>query len=162
MRVPEAAPALLRMVRLRNGLAHGEPAALRSAAEEALGLLEKRPFTVHTRVMESAITKSNLSHSRPRRYLRARVQPPMQAVISGMRTGSGRVRVIALGGAFVESDLRLAVGDSMQLEIRTGLRKIQFTAVVRNLTATGAGVEFVHMKPRDRELLRRLVSQLLK
>jgi c-di-GMP-binding flagellar brake protein YcgR len=34
--------------------------------------------------------------------------------------------------------------------------------VVRNITATGAGVEFVHMKPRDRERLRRLVTQLLK
>src|SRR6202047_4487366 len=43
MRVPEAAPALLRMVRQRNGLAHAEPAALRSVAEEALGLLENRP-----------------------------------------------------------------------------------------------------------------------
>ena len=34
----------------------------------------------------------------------------------------------------------------MQLEIRTGLRKIQTTAVVRNITPNGAGVEFVHMK----------------
>ncbi len=56
----------------------------------------------------------------------------------------------------------MAVGDSMQLEIRTGLRKVQSTAVVRNVTAYGAGVEFVHMKPRDRERLRRLITQLLK
>jgi hypothetical protein len=50
----------------------------------------------------------------------------------------------------------------MQLEIRNGLRKIQSTAVVRSISSTGAGVEFVHMKPRDRERLRRLVAQLLK
>jgi hypothetical protein len=50
----------------------------------------------------------------------------------------------------------------MQLEIRTGIRKIQSTAVVRNITATGAGVEFVHLKPRDRERLRRLILQLVK
>ena len=86
----------------------------------------------------------------------------MQASITGTHSGSARVRVLALGGAFLETDRRLAVGDSMQLEIRTGLRKVQSTAVVRNITATGAGIEFVHLKPRDRERLRRLITQLLK
>jgi hypothetical protein len=50
----------------------------------------------------------------------------------------------------------------MQLEIRTGLRKIMSTAVVRNVTLYGAGVEFVHMKATDRERLRRLMAQLIK
>jgi len=162
MRVPEAVPALLRMVRMRSGLSHSEPAALRAAAEEALGLLENRPSSARARVEESALAKSSISHSRPRRYLRARVQPAMQAIISGSHHGAARIRVLALGGAFVEFDQRLSVGESMQLEIRSGLRKLQFTAVVRNLTPTGAGVEFVHMKSRDRELLRRLILQLLK
>ncbi len=162
MRVPEAAHSLLRMVRQRNGLAHDEPAALRSAAEEALGLLENRPSSARARMAESARVKSSVAHSRPRRYLRARLQPPMQAVITGTRNASARVRTLALGGAFLETDQRLALGDSMQLEIRMGLRKIRSTAVVRNITATGAGVEFVHMSPRDRERLRRLVAQLIK
>jgi hypothetical protein len=162
MRVPEAAPPLLKMVRLRNGLAHDEPAALRSAAEEALGLLENRPSSARTRVAESARAKSSVAHARPRRYPRVRMVPSLQATFTGTRGGSARVRVIALGGALLETDLRLALGDSMQLEIRTGLRKIQTTAVVRNITPNGTGVEFVHMKPRDRERLRRLVEQLLK
>jgi hypothetical protein len=162
MRVPEAAALLLKIVRLRNGLAHDEPAALRSAAEEALGLLENRPSSARARVAESARTKSGVAHSRARRYLRARVQPPLPAAITGTRSGSGRIRVIALGGAFLETDQRLAAGESMQLEIRNGLRKIQTTAVVRNVTPTGVGVEFVHMKPGDRERLRRLITQLLK
>ena len=162
MRVPEAAAPLLRMVRERNGLAHEEPSALRAAAEEALGLLENRPSSARARIAESARSKSGVAHTRPRRYVRARLQPPMQAVISGTRNGTARVRVLALGGAFLETDQRLALGDSMQLEIRAGLRKIQSTAVVRNITSTGAGVEFVHMKPRDRERLRRLITQLLK
>jgi hypothetical protein len=162
MLVPEAAPPLLKIVRERNGLAHDEPAALRSAAEEALGLLENRPSSARARIAESARAKSSVGHSRARRYLRARVQPPMQASITGSHSGSARVHVLALGGAFLETDRRLAVGDSMQLEIRTGLRKVQSTAVVRNITATGAGIEFVHLKPRDRERLRRLITQLLK
>jgi hypothetical protein len=86
----------------------------------------------------------------------------MQAAIIGSRSGTARVRTLALGGAFLETDQRLAVGDSMQLEIRNGLRKIQSTAVVRNIASTGVGVEFVHLKPRDRERLRRLITQLLK
>ncbi len=162
MRVPEAAPPLLKIVRQRNGLAHEEPAALRSAAEEALGLLENRPSSARARIAESARTKSSVAHARARRYLRARVQPPMQAVITGSRSGTGRVRTLALGGAFLETDQRLALGDSLQLEIRNGLRKIQSTAVVRNVMATGVGIEFVHLKPRDRERLRRLIMQLLK
>ena len=162
MRVPEAAPALLRMVRERNGLAHDEPAALRSAAEEALSLLENRPSSARARLAEGVRTKSAGAYSRPRRYVRARLQNPMQAVFIGTRSGPARVRIIALGGAFLETEQRLAPGDSMQLEIRTGLRSIQSTAVVRNITAAGAGVEFVHLKPRDRERLRRLITQLVK
>lgn len=162
MRVPEAAPALLRMVRERNGLAHDEPAALRSAAEEALSLLENRPSKVRAQVEEGAHPKSSAVQTRPRRYMRVRLQPSLQAVMTGNHAGPARVRVIALGGALLETDFRLTLGESMQLEIRTGLRKIQSTAVVRNVTLYGAGVEFVHMKPRDRERLRRLMTQLIK
>ena len=162
MRVAEAAPLLLRVVRERNGLAHTEPAALRAAAEEALGLLENRPSSARSRMAESARFKSGVAHSRPRRYLRARLQTPLSATITGPRGGTARVRTIALGGALLETDLSLAVGESAQLEIRTGIRKIQCTAVVRNVATNGAGVEFVHLKPEDRERLRRLVAQLLK
>jgi hypothetical protein len=162
MRVPEAAPPLLRIVRERNGLAHDEPAALRSAAEEALALLENRPSTTRARFQETVRLKPVVANTRVRRYVRARVQPPILAAISGPHSGSARVRVLALGGAFLETEQRMAVGESVQLEIRNGLRKILSTAVVRNVTAMGAGVEFVHMKPRDRERLRRLITQLLK
>ena len=162
MRVVEVAPLLLQIVRERNGLAHIEPAALRSAAEEALGLLENRPSSAKTRVAENARAKSGPPHSRPRRYLRARLQTPLSASIAGVHGGAARVRTIALGGAFLETDQRLALGESLQLEIRSGMRKIQSTAVVRNVATSGVGVEFVHMKPEDRERLRRLVAQLLK
>jgi hypothetical protein len=51
------------------------------------------------------------------------------------------------------------VGDSIQLEVRAGLRKINFTAVVRNVGPDGSGVEFVHMKTEDRDKLRKLVQR---
>ena len=138
------------------------PVVLNIAAEEALAQLENRPSTSRPRFQENVRLKAVVANARVRRYVRARVQPPILAAISGPRSGSARVRVLALGGAFLETEQRMVVGESMQLEIRNGLRKIQTTAVVRNMTATGAGVEFVHMKPRDRERLRRLIAQFLK
>jgi PilZ domain len=71
----------------------------------------------------------------------------------------GRVKTISLGGAYVESPNRLNPGDSIQLEIRAGLRKIHFTAIVRNVGPHGNGVEFVYMKDEDRERLRKLVQK---
>jgi HEAT repeat protein len=162
MRAAEAAPSLLNMVRMRSGLAHEEPAALRSAAEEALAQLENKVPLARGRAVEAERNKPSNAQARPRRYVRVRLQPSLQAVMTGARSGPARVRVIALGGALLETDQRLAIGDSMQLEIRTGLRKIMSTAVVRNVTLYGAGVEFVHMKATDRERLRRLMAQLVK
>ena len=162
MRAAEAAPSLLNMVRMRSGLAHEEPAALRSAAEEALAQLENKVPLARGRAVEAERNKPSNAQARPRRYVRVRLQPSLQAVMTGARSGPARVRVIALGGALLETDQRLAIGDSMQLEIRTGLRKIMSTAVVRNVTLYGAGVEFVHMKATDRERLRRLMAQLIK
>jgi hypothetical protein len=72
------------------------------------------------------------------------------------------VRTISLGGAYLESSRKLSVGDSIKLEIRTGLRRIHSTAVVRNLGPDGGGVEFVHMKDDDREKLRRFVRRHLR
>jgi hypothetical protein len=162
MRVAEATAPLLRIVRERSGLAHEEPAALRAAAEETLALLENRQSPEDAQAADNARTKASAAHTRPRRYPRARLVPALPAVISGTRNCPARVRVIALGGALLETDQRMAVGESMQVEIRIGLRKVQTKAVIRNITLDGAGVEFVHMKPTDRERLRRLLTQLLK
>jgi PilZ domain len=161
MRAAESAPMLRRIVRDRNGLAYNEPAALRFAAEEALANLENRPTSARSQTAESAGAKSGTAYSRARRYARVRMKAPLAAAITGARTGAARIRVIALGGAFLETDPRLAIGDSLHLEFRAGLRKIESTAVVRNVTASGVGVEFVHLKPSDRERLRRLVAQQL-
>ncbi len=161
MRAADAAPLLLRMVRERNGLTHSEPSALRSVAEETLGLLENRPSSARSRLTENARVKTGLAHPRTRRYLRAKLQQPLSAVLSGPRGGAGRISTIALGGAFLETEQLLSVGDSAQLEIRAGMRKIQTTAVVRSVSAGGVGVEFVHLKPDSRERLRQLVTREL-
>jgi hypothetical protein len=160
MRADEALPLLLRIVRERNGLARTEPTALRTAAEDALDLLEENPLSGGKRAPAKALSKPESSHARPRRYPRADLPEPLTAVIAGSENAT-RVLTISLGGAFLESERRLTLGESMRVEVRAGLRRIEFTAVVRNLTPKGVGVEFVHMKPEARERLRRFVMPLI-
>ena len=107
------------------------------------------------------LTKTGKEYARPRRYPRAHPPTAFPASITGAHAGNVRVRTISLGGAFLESEQRIYSGESLRLEIRTGLRRIQSTAVVRNVSPQGVGVEFIHMKPEDRERLRHLVKQLL-
>jgi hypothetical protein len=161
MRVPEAAPILRQIIRERSGLAHVEPAALRNTAEESLALLENHPSSARVRATEKILEETGISKSRPRRYLRAQLPSPLTAAIAGTHTGPARIRTISMGGAFLESDRALSVGDSVRLEIRSSMRKINSTVVVRNISLSGTGVEFVHMKAEDRELLRKLVNQHL-
>jgi hypothetical protein len=89
------------------------------------------------------------------------LESPLRAQIEGSQAGLARVKTISLGGAYLESPRKLSVGDSIKLEVRSGLRKINFTAVVRNIGPDGSGVEFVHMRDEDREKLRKLVQRNL-
>jgi hypothetical protein len=161
---------------------HTEPAGLRAAAVEALALIENHPASARLRASHDALNKSNISHARPRRYFRipldrpytarietridTRVGVPVETRMSlrakkGLATAPARVNQISLGGAFIESSRRFMVGDHIRVDIRAGIRHIRSTAVVRNVSASGGGVEFLHMPDVDRERLRRLVRRLL-
>ncbi len=159
MRAPEAAELLRAILRRRNGLTHVEPAGLRAEAEEALALIENQSSPART--AQEALEKPRLTFTRPRRYPRIALSPPFAAQIEGSVSVPARVRTIGLGGAFLESKRPFAVGDSLRVEIHAGLRRIQGTAVVRNVAPNGGGVEFVHMRQEDREKLRRLLRRLL-
>jgi hypothetical protein len=161
MRAAEATELLRGLAEKRDGLAYAEPAGLRAAAEDALALLEDRPSSVRVRAAFAAASHTGESYVVPRRYMRVPLESPLRAQIAGAQAGLARVKTISLGGAYLESPKRLSVGDSIQLEVRTGLRKIHFTAVVRNIGAEGNGVEFVHMGEEDREKLRKLVQRHL-
>ncbi len=179
MRAIESADMLRNILRHRNGLTYSEPAGLRSAAEEALALIENHPASARVRKQEQATSHASLSFTRPRRYLRVPLDSPLAARITPLPSSPaaaaaalkaaqpgdalpGKVTTLSLGGAFVEAHQRFTVGDSMDLEIRAGIRKIHGTAVVRNIAPEGGGVEFIHMKQDDRERLRQYVSKLLR
>jgi hypothetical protein len=165
---PAAADLLRQILRTRTGLTHAEPAGLRAAAEEALGLIENRPSSARVRATHDATERvsqafSGQTGTRPRRYLRFPLPDPLPArIVAASAQGSAvaRVQSLSLGGAFLESNRRLNIGDALTVEIKAGLRSFQSTAVVRNITPAGGGVEFVHMKQDDREKLRRYISRL--
>jgi hypothetical protein len=159
MRAQDAAELLRTLASRREGLAYAEPSGLRAAAEDALAMLEDRPTSA--RAAYAAAGNSNSSFVVQRRYTRVPLESPLRAQIDGTQAGLARVKTISLGGAYLESPKKLNVGDSIKLEVRSGLRKIHFTAVVRNIGAEGNGVEFVHMKDEDREKLRKLVQRHL-
>jgi hypothetical protein len=161
MRAPEAAELLRRLSENREGLTYAEPAGLRAAAEDALALIENRPSFKQAAAAFGAPAQSSSGYVIPRRYTRVPLDSPLRAQIEGAPAGLARVKTISLGGAYLESPRRLAVGDSIKLEVRAGLRKINFTAVVRNIGPDGSGVEFVHMRDEDREKLRKLVQRHL-
>jgi len=161
MRAIEAAELLKMLAGGREGLAFAEPSGLRAAAEDALAMMEDRPSSSRARAAFESATPSNTSYVVPRRYVRVPLESPLRAHIDGAQAGLARVKTISLGGAYLESPKKLTVGDSIKLEVRSGLRKIHFTAVVRNIGPDGSGVEFVHMKDEDRDKLRKLVQRHL-
>ena len=161
MQAREAAELLHSLAEKRDGLIYAEPAGLRAAAEEALALLEDHPSANRVRAAFEVSAYANPPHLVQRRYARVPLPSPLRAQIGGPAAEVARVRTIGLGGAYLEAPKKLKVGDAIKLEVRSGLRKIQFTAVVRNIGADGNGVEFVHMRDEDRERLRKLVQRHL-
>jgi PilZ domain len=157
----EAAELLRTLAESREGLTYAEPAGLRAAAEDALALIENRPSFKQALAAFGAPTQSSSGYVIPRRYVRVPLDSPLRAHIDSGQAGLARVKTISLGGAYLESPKKLSVGDSIKLEVRSGLRKINFTAVVRNIGPDGGGVEFVHMRDEDREKLRKLVQRHL-
>jgi hypothetical protein len=161
MRAVEAVELLRAISEKRDGLTHAEPAGMRAAAEDALAFIEERPSSARVRAAFESAGQSGGGFVVPRRYARVPLESPLRAQIEQGTAGLARVKTISLGGAYLESPKKLTVGDSIKLEVRAGLRKIQFTAVVRNIGPDGNGVEFVYMKDEDRDKLRKLVQRHL-
>jgi hypothetical protein len=161
LRASEAVELLRTLAESREGLTYAEPSGVRAAAEDALSMIENRPASARVRAAYESAAQTGPGYVVPRRYVRVPLESPLRAHIEGSQAGLARVKTISLGGAYLESPRKLSVGDSIKLEVRSGLRKINFTAVVRNIGPDGSGVEFVHMRDEDSEKLRKLVQRNL-
>ena len=159
----EALELLHQLAAKREGLTFLEPAGLRAAAEDAIAMLEGTPASARVRAAFETPAMPLGNFVVPRRYARIPLDSPLRAAVGSQpqMMSPVRVKTISLGGAYLESPGHLSIGDSVQLEVRSGLRKIHFTAVVRNIGPDGGGVEFVHMSQEDHERLRKLVQKHL-
>jgi hypothetical protein len=160
LRATESVQLLHLLAERRSGIAFAEPSGLRAAAQDALALIEDRPTSASVRATFDAPSTHTPLYSVPRRYTRVPLDSPLRAQVSAKAAGASlaQVKTISLGGAYLESSKTLLVGESVQLEVRSGLgKKIRCTAIVRNSTPDGNGVEFVHMNDEDRNKLRKLV-----
>jgi hypothetical protein len=160
LRATESMQLLHLLAERRSGIAFAEPSGLRAAAQDALALIEERPTSATVRATFDAPNTHTPLYSVPRRYTRVPLDSPLRAQVSAKAAGASvaRVKTISLGGAYLESSKSLSVGESVQLEVRSGLgKKIHCTAIVRNSTPGGNGVEFVHMNDESRNKLRKLV-----
>jgi PilZ domain len=160
LRATESMQLLQSLAERRSGIAFAEPSGLRAAAHDALALIEDRATSASARATFEAPNAHGLVYAVPRRYTRVPLDAPLRAQVSAKAAGASlaRVKTISLGGAYLESSKTLSVGESVQLEVRSGLgKKIHCTAIVRNSTPGGNGVEFVHMNDEDRNKLRKLV-----
>jgi hypothetical protein len=162
MRAIPAAQLLHQIAERRSGITFAEPSGLRAAAQDALALIEDGPQSAAVRArFEDGVSADGTGFGNPRRYMRVPLETPLRAQVGlqvrGAHAGMARVKTISLGGAYLESAEKLPVGEPVRLEVRSGLRTIQCTAIVRNSAAGGSGVEFVHMNDQDRTTLRKLV-----
>jgi len=124
--------------------------------------MENRPAAAQVRAAYEYAPQAGGSFNVPRRYSRVPLEAPLRGQIQGGQPAAVRVKTISLGGAYLECVRKLNVGDTVRLEMRSGLRKIYFTAVVRNEGPDGTGVEIIHMQGEDRDKLRKLVQRGLK
>ncbi len=162
MHAMEAVGILRRLATSREGLVHVEPSGVRAAAEDALALIESRPDSARVRAAYGQTgTNGKNYYGHQRRYVRVPLESPLRAQIDGTQTGLARVKSISLGGAYVESPGKMSVGDTLKMEVRSGLSKISCTAIVRNVGPGGGGVEFVHMRDKDCQKLRQWVRSRL-
>jgi len=160
LRATESMQLLHLLAERRSGIAYAEPSGLRAAAQDALAVIEDRATSTSARATFDASSAHGVVYAVPRRYARVPLDAPLRAQVSAKAAGASlaRVKTISLGGAYLESSKSLSVGESVQLEVRSGLgKKIHCTAIVRNSTPGGNGVEFVHMNDEDRSKLRKLV-----
>jgi hypothetical protein len=164
LRAMEAIQLLHLLAERRSGIAFAEPSGLRAAAQDALALLEDRPSSPSVRATFDAPSANTALYASARRYKRVPLEAPLRAQVGNVpvagaraQASHARVKTISLGGAYIEGPQKFSVGDSLKLEVRSGLRTIHCTAVVRNTGQGGGGVEFVHMNDDDRDKLRKLV-----
>ncbi len=135
--------------------------------EYLLRLLHVYPF--QCQVCSTRFTKYQTGEQRTQtpadRRNYQRIATALRVTISGdAGTGEGVAGDLSMDGCNLRTTLQFTVGDRLQLSLHPQGETEPIVierALVRSVTSTSAGVQFVHFSARGRERLSRIVRQLL-
>ncbi|OHD54198.1 MAG: hypothetical protein A2Y33_12905 [Spirochaetes bacterium GWF1_51_8] len=77
-------------------------------------------------------------------------------------TAEGMIVDISSGGIGLDVKQIFVVGDIMRVQFRAGDRLIDFWGIVRNVSGNTIGVRFEELSNENRELIEKLVDDLLR
>jgi hypothetical protein len=100
----------------------------------------------------------------PRREYQ-RVETHLPVIFRGDVAGEGEMTEISRNGCTVKTDIRLAAGTVLPIELQLSYRDLTVsvqTAIVRTVRDDGAlGLQFLRLSPQDQEHLQEFVQDLI-
>jgi hypothetical protein len=73
---------------------------------------------------------------------------------------SGKVSVLGLGGAMIQSEKSFPVGTVLTIRIASGADSVEAECVIRDAGADGLGVEFVKFRAHSESTLKKILERL--
>lgn len=170
MRALDAASYLRSVLEAKRMLSWEHPAELRIVAAQAMAKID--PQWMRDHLSRAGLSAEQMAlapldpsaeapWARQRRYARVPLKRTVEAVAETMR-GECKLTasLLSLGGGSAAAEFPLAAGSQVGITLRTGLRRVEAQALVRDAVRQQVGFEIVEMNLEDRHKLRRLIAGL--
>lgn len=170
LRAQAAADFLRSLLDARRLLGWEHPGELRIVAAQAMAKIDPewtRSFMTRSGLSPDQLNLAPLDPSpdtpwaRQRRYSRIAL---LRAVDAVAETSRGECRLstalLSLGGGMAHAQFPLPAGTQVAVKLRTGMRRVEAQALVRDTIREQVGFEIVEMGLEERSKLRRLIAGL--
>jgi hypothetical protein len=171
LKAPESASALKRILEARKVFGWVHPQELRIAALQALEMLEPGWATEYLptsgiEMEDLRLAPLEIPHNskfvRNRRHTRVRFQKTVTAVSTNLKQNCKlEIKTASLSGGVAATNMHLAPGTQVQLQMRVGLRSVQATALMRDYRAQDMAFEIVDMSLEERNKFRKILLENL-
>jgi hypothetical protein len=171
LKAPESASALKRILEARKVFGWVHPQELRIAALQALEILEPGWATEYLptsgiEMEDLRLAPLEIPHNskfvRNRRHTRVRFQKTVTAVSTNLKQNCKlEIKTASLSGGVAATNMHLAPGTQVQLQMRVGLRSVQATALMRDYRAQDMAFEIVDMSLEERNKFRKILLENL-
>jgi hypothetical protein len=171
LKAPESASALKRILEARKVFGWVHPQELRIAALQALEMLEPGWATEYLptsgiEMEDLRLAPLEIPHNskfvRNRRHTRVRLQKTVTAVSTNLKQNCKlEIKTASLSGGVAATNMHLAPGTQVQLQMRVGLRSVQATALMRDYRAQDMAFEIVDMNLEERNKFRKILLENL-